>query len=88
LSIEGLLYLMAIARKSEVKKFVSLYVTSMRSEQPLLNGEDLKALGYRPGPIFKTILETLLLARLDHTVVTRQDEIDLVAATYPLKTVN
>ncbi len=83
LSIEGLLYLMAIARKSEVKKFVSLYVTSMRSEQPLLNGEDLKTLGYRPGPIFKTILETLLLARLDHTVVTRQDEIDLVTSRYP-----
>jgi len=78
LSIEGLLFLMAFARKSEVEKCVSLYVTSMRSQQSLLNGDDLKSLGYRPGPIFKTILETLLLARLDEKVATRQEETELV----------
>ena len=50
----------------------------MRSQQSLLNGDDLKSLGYRPGPIFKTILETLLLARLDEKVSTRQEETELV----------
>ncbi|MEJ2056499.1 MAG: hypothetical protein P8X39_01510 [Desulfofustis sp.] len=88
LSIEGLLYLMAVARKSEVKKFVSTFVTSMRSEQSLLNGDDLKKLGYRPGPLFKTILETLLLARLDKKVITRQDEIDLVTKNFPIEPAN
>jgi tRNA nucleotidyltransferase (CCA-adding enzyme) len=88
LSIEGLLYLMAVARKSEVKKFVSTFVTSMRSEQSLLNGDDLKKLGYRPGPLFKTILETLLLARLDKKVITRQDEIDLVTNNFPIEPAN
>ena len=78
LNIEGLLFLMAVARKEEVEKSVSMYVTTMRSQQPLLNGDDLKSLGYRPGPIFKTILETLLLARLDEQVSTRKEEIALV----------
>ena len=40
LHIEGLLYLMAVARKTEVKKAVSAYVTSLRHQTPLLNGDD------------------------------------------------
>ncbi|THB77553.1 MAG: CBS domain-containing protein [Desulfobulbaceae bacterium] len=81
---EGLLYLLAIARKTEAKKMISNYVTNMRSEKPLTNGGDLKKLGYRPGPIFKNILHTLLLARLDGDVATKQDELDLVTKRYPI----
>jgi tRNA nucleotidyltransferase (CCA-adding enzyme) len=84
LHIEGLLYVMAVAQKSGVKREVSQYVTTMRSQQCLLNGEDLKELGYRPGPLFKTILETLLMARLDGKIETRQEEIDLVKRKYSL----
>ena len=82
LNIEGLLFLMAFARRAEVEKSVSMYVTTMRSQQPLLNGDDLKSQGYRPGPIFKTMLESLLLARLDGTVDTRHDEIELFNRVY------
>jgi tRNA nucleotidyltransferase (CCA-adding enzyme) len=83
LNIEGLLYLIAVARKSEVKQAVSSYVTSLRLEQPLLNGDDLKDMGYRPGPIFKTLLDTVLLARLDGTASTRQAEIELLKRRHP-----
>ena len=81
---EGLLYLMAIARKTEVKKMISNYVTAMKVESPILNGSDLKKLGYKPGPVFKDILHSLLLARLDKTTSTREDEIILVKEKYPL----
>ncbi len=84
LSIEGLLYLMAVARKSEVKKAVSSYVTSLRLETPLLNGEDLKRLGYLPGPLFKEIIDSLLLARLDGTTKSKKDELELLKEQYPL----
>ncbi len=84
LNIEGLLYLIALARKSEVKQAVSSYVTALRLQQPLLNGDDLKDMGYQPGPLFKTLLETLLLARLDETVSTRQEEIELLKHHHPL----
>ena len=82
LQIEGLLYMMAIARKSEVKKMISNFVTSMRAETTLLNGKDLKNLGYRPGPLYKEILQSLLLARIDGTISTREDEIELVRQRY------
>lgn len=81
---EGLLYLLAIAKKTEVKKMISHYVTNMRAEKTIITGSDLKKLGYRPGPIFKDILHALLVARLDGAVTTRQDELALLAASYPL----
>ena len=58
----------------------------MRSQHSLLNGDDLKSLGYRPGPLFKIILETLLLARLDEEVETREEEIELVKRQFALDT--
>jgi tRNA nucleotidyltransferase (CCA-adding enzyme) len=84
LQTEGLLYLMAVGRKSEIKKSVSLFVTSMKHETTLLNGSDLKEMGYQPGPIFKDILHRLFLARLDGDVKTREDEIALVTRSFPL----
>jgi tRNA nucleotidyltransferase (CCA-adding enzyme) len=84
LHIEGLLYLMAVARKTEVKKAVSTYVTTLRHQTPLLNGDDLKQLGYRPGPPFKKMLEALLLARLDGLTSTRDEEIAFLQEHFPL----
>jgi tRNA nucleotidyltransferase (CCA-adding enzyme) len=85
LSIEGLLYLMAKARKNQIKKAVSNYVTTLRHTQTELTGNDLMALGYQPGPEFKTILNDLLDARLDGIVSSREDEIAYIGRTYPLR---
>ena len=41
------------------------------------------ALGYRPGPEFKAILNDLLDARLDDQVHNRDEEIALLRRTYP-----
>lgn len=85
LSIEGLLYLMAKARKNQIKKAVSNYVTTLRHTQTVLTGDDLMILGYQPGPEFKTILNDLLDARLDGKVSSREDEIAYVGRTYPFR---
>ena len=84
LSNDGLLYLMAIARRKEIKQVVSLYVTSLRNIKPLLNGEDLKQLGYTPGEEFKKIFSALRDAQLDSTVKSREDEEALVLKQFPL----
>jgi tRNA nucleotidyltransferase (CCA-adding enzyme) len=73
LDIEGILYLMAIARRRSIQQAAALFVTSLRTTTPLLDGADLKAMGYTPGPQFKTILNQLLQRRLDGAV-TNQDE--------------
>ena len=83
LSIEGLLYLMSIARKSTIRKAVSNYVTDLREEAPLISGTDLMQMGYTPGPMFKEILNTILDRRLDGEVRTREEEITLIRAAYP-----
>ncbi|MEM1425816.1 MAG: hypothetical protein AAGF75_04610, partial [Cyanobacteria bacterium P01_H01_bin.130] len=50
----------------------------------LLNGQDLKQLGYRPGPQFRPILTHLRQATLDSTIQTRDQAIALVQTNYPL----
>jgi tRNA nucleotidyltransferase (CCA-adding enzyme) len=84
LSNDGLLYLMAIGRKKEIQQAVSLYVTSLRTIKPLLNGEDLKQLGYTPGEKFKKMFSALRDARLDNTVKSRHDEEAFVLKQFPL----
>ena len=84
-SHESLIYLIAMARKKKAKKAVSLFVTHLRHYKTLIQGEDLKKMGYRAGPIFKTILNHLLEAKLDGEVQNRTDEIEFVKQNYPLK---
>ena len=85
LSNVGLLYLMAIARKNEIQKGVSLYVTELRKARTQLTGADLKAMGYPPGPQFKIILDKLLTAQLDGMVQNRQEEEVFIQQHFPLQ---
>ncbi len=48
----------------------------------LLTGEDLKALGFIPGPRFKEILDAIEEAQLNGKLTTRQDAIRLVEQSY------
>jgi len=77
-SVEMLLYLMARAGSEEVRRWFSLFFTQLRGSSTKLGGRDLQALGIPPGPVFKKILATLLDARLNGQVTTRDDEIALV----------
>jgi tRNA nucleotidyltransferase (CCA-adding enzyme) len=75
---ETLLYLMARAGTEEVRRWISHFFTHQRAESPHLTGHDLKKLGIPPGPFYKEILKTLLNARLDGKVESREDEVELV----------
>jgi len=84
-SHESLLYLIAMARKKTAKKAVSHFVTHLRHYKTHVHGADLKKMGYRSGPIYKTILNHLLEAKLDGAVETKADEISFIRKNYPLK---
>lgn len=84
IKIEGLLAIMACAHKTHVKRAVSLYITTLRQIEPDLTGNDLKKMGYKPGPEFKNILATLKNARLDGKVESREGEIALLQAAFPI----
>ncbi len=86
-SNDMLLYFMAIAKKTDINRKTSLYVTTLRTVRPLLNGDDLKDLGYTPGKVFKEILQSLKNAQLDGAVADRQDAIDFVTVRFPPETI-
>ncbi len=77
-SMETLLYTMAKSPSEESKKKISHYLTTLRPTKIFLTGKNLKSMGYQPGPIFKKIQETLLEAKLDGEVKTKQDEVNYV----------
>ena len=82
-SHETLLYIIAMARRKSAKKAVSNYVTHLRHVTTFMTGADLKELGYATGPLFRTILNHLLEAKLDGLVKSRSDEIRFVRHHYP-----
>ncbi len=84
-SHESLLYLIAMARKKTAKKAVSYFVTHLRHYKTYIQGVDLKKMGYKSGPIYKTILNHLLEAKLDGEVESRADEIKFIKRNYPLE---
>jgi poly(A) polymerase len=49
----------------------------------LLGGDDLIALGYRPGPLFREMLDALEEAQLEGQVRTRADAERFVIERYP-----
>ena len=83
LGTNALLHLMGIATRQTAKKAISHYVTTLRGTRTLLDGTSLRKMGYRPGPLFTTILNHLLEARLDGLVRTRKDEKRFVKTHYP-----
>jgi tRNA nucleotidyltransferase (CCA-adding enzyme) len=77
-SLECILALMARMERAEVRKAIGDFLTTSRQVRPILRGNDLRALGIRPGPIYRDILNSLLYARLDGHVQSRDDELRFV----------
>jgi tRNA nucleotidyltransferase (CCA-adding enzyme) len=83
LDIPTILFTMARAKDEELKKAVSLYLTTLREIGPELTGKDLKVMGYTPGPQFKRILTSLLEARLERQIKSREEEVQFVKKNFP-----
>ncbi|MBN2243531.1 MAG: CCA tRNA nucleotidyltransferase [Acidobacteria bacterium] len=50
---------------------------------PLLDGEGLIALGYKPGPVFKSILQNIEDLQLEGAIHTKEDAIEHVRRAFP-----
>jgi len=75
---ETLLFLMAKSKSESAKRRISAYLTTDRHVRPALTGTALKAMGLKPGPQYKKLLETLLEARLNGRVTSEAEERALV----------
>ena len=59
------------------------YLKTWKNTPPILNGNDLIELGYKPGREFKVILEFVLDATLDGMFTEREDAIAMVKQKFP-----
>jgi tRNA nucleotidyltransferase (CCA-adding enzyme) len=60
------------------------YLDQWSQVKPVLTGNDLKAIGYPPGPKFKQILQDLRLATLEGVVSDRTQAEAWLARHYPI----
>ena len=70
----------ALASDDLVAEWVRRYLDELRHARPLLDGNDLLALGVEHGPVVGELLRALRRARLDGEVRTREDEVAYVRA--------
>lgn len=76
------LALLAVKIPRSIRKQVWCYVAHWRNIEAPLNGNDLKDLGYQPGPQYRQILEDLLMARLDGKISDRAEAEDYLRINY------
>ncbi len=62
------LIVLAVRINKPLRRIIWQYLTQLSKIHPPLDGNDLKKLGYKPGPIYKQILEDLLIATLDKQI--------------------
>ncbi len=79
-----LLILVGIRSQRSVRKTIWRYLTDWSTVKPLLDGNDLKVLGYKPGPNFRRILDAIAAATLDNMIHTRDEAEAFLRATFPL----
>jgi len=77
-AIEVVLALMAVVARPELRKAIGTFLTTKGRVRAFLGGDDLRALGIQPGPVYRDILNSLLYARLDGHVQSRDDELRFV----------
>jgi tRNA nucleotidyltransferase (CCA-adding enzyme) len=66
------------SESSLIRERLLHYQTEWGLVEPEITGDDLKAMGLKPGPLFGDLLTTLRDARLNGAVSTRDEEIALV----------
>ncbi len=75
LSPEILLCGMAKTKSERIKRCISIFFTKLKGTKIFIQGKDLIDMGYKPGPLFKEIFESILEAKLEGDISTRDDEI-------------
>lgn len=77
------LVLMAIQAPRSIRRMLWKYLTTWADIQAPLNGNDLKKLGYKPGPQYREMLDKLLAATLDGMIQDEAEAKAFLAKHYP-----
>ena len=72
---EPALRILALIEPEESSRRITEYVDRLKDVSIELTGADLRALGIKPGPRYREIMDRLLDARLDGRVTSREEEL-------------
>jgi tRNA nucleotidyltransferase (CCA-adding enzyme) len=78
-----MLILIALQSPRSLRHQIWEYLTVWANVQPLLNGNDLKKLGYKPGPQYRQILDDVVAATLDGVIKDHREAEEFLAKHYP-----
>lgn len=84
LAPEQALYLAARSKSRRARQRIARYLRVLRHVEPPLSGEDLRRMGYPPGPEYRRILEWLRDRRLDGRIMTAEAARGAVEERWPL----
>lgn len=77
LKIESVLYIMTFADAADARKVMLSFLTHLQFHKIDINGNDLKALGFKPSKQFSLVLHQVLRASLDGEVGSKEDQLEL-----------
>ncbi|BDI15849.1 hypothetical protein ANSO36C_16510 [Nostoc cf. commune SO-36] len=78
-----MLILIALQSPRSLRHQIWEYLIVLANVQPLLNGNDLKKLGYTPGPQYRQILDDVVAATLDGVIKHRAEAEEFLAQHHP-----
>ncbi len=79
------LILFAARSQKNIRRLVWQYLTKLSQVKPLLDGNNLKDMGFSPGPLYKQILDDVLAATVDDKIKDFTAAQEYVKARYSTK---
>jgi tRNA nucleotidyltransferase (CCA-adding enzyme) len=79
-----MLILIAVRSSRPLRHEIWRYLTVWSRIEPILDGNDLKKLGYKPGPQYRQMLNDLRDATLDGVISDHAQAKEFLAKRYPL----
>lgn len=75
--LSNIYFFLIKTKEYKVKKRLVFFLQKLKNFKSEIGGKDLMELGFKPGPIFKKVLEEVRRARMDGIVATREEELNL-----------
>ncbi len=80
LPVEAYPLILTLLDEDQMRGRFRALLTGIRESRPLLGGKYIRALGYKPGPIYREALDRLWRARMDGLVRSEQEEREFLEA--------
>lgn len=78
--------LIAVLKDEQRQELLRRQLVFVLASRPTVDGKLIKSLGYRPGPVFRQVLDAVWQARLEGKVRTKEEEINFIREYLSSKT--